>query len=159
MIDTSPWSCCSRWSPWLACSGHTISSTGPSVSPFRIFFLELWYTCDFFIDESFVSFIIKKEFSFVYFLTNSSGSSSCQKQIFLILSLLLISANWRILVNIDSGDGDSAHPRGMLSHLSETNSQTSVGIILPNPFHRTGENDDLKREMDKAAPHSNVCKF
>ena len=40
MIDTSPWSCCSRWSPWLACSGHTISSTGPSVSPFRDFFRE-----------------------------------------------------------------------------------------------------------------------
>ena len=60
----------------------------------------------------------------------------------------MISANWRILVNIDSGDGDSAHPRGMLSHLSETNSQTSVGIILPNPFHRTGENDDLKRSRD-----------
>ena len=29
MIDTSPWS---------SCSGHTISSTGPSVSPFRDFF-------------------------------------------------------------------------------------------------------------------------
>ena len=39
MIDTSPWSCCSRWSPWLACSGHTISSTGPSVSPFRDFLI------------------------------------------------------------------------------------------------------------------------
>ena len=37
MIDTSPWSSCSRKSPWLACSGHTISSTGPSVSPFRDF--------------------------------------------------------------------------------------------------------------------------
>ena len=39
MIDTSPWSSCSCWSPWLACSGHTISSTGPSVSPFRDFLL------------------------------------------------------------------------------------------------------------------------
>ena len=37
MIDTSPWSSCSRWSPRLACSGHTISSTGPSVSTFRDF--------------------------------------------------------------------------------------------------------------------------
>ena len=37
MIDTSPWSSCSRQSPWLPCSGHTISSTGPSVSPFRDF--------------------------------------------------------------------------------------------------------------------------
>ena len=25
--------------PWLACSSHTISSTGPSVSPFRDFFV------------------------------------------------------------------------------------------------------------------------
>ena len=32
MIDTSHWSSCSRWSP---CSSHTISSTLPSVSPFR----------------------------------------------------------------------------------------------------------------------------
>ena len=39
MIDTSPWSSCSRQSPWLPCSGHTISSTGPSVSPFRDFFV------------------------------------------------------------------------------------------------------------------------
>ena len=31
MIFTSPWSSCSRRSPWLPCSGHTISSTGPSV--------------------------------------------------------------------------------------------------------------------------------
>ena len=31
MIDTSP------WSPWLPYSGHTFSSTGPSVSPFRDF--------------------------------------------------------------------------------------------------------------------------
>ena len=38
MIDTSPWSSCSRKSPWLDCSGHTISFTGPSVSPFRDFF-------------------------------------------------------------------------------------------------------------------------
>ena len=37
MIDTSPWSSCSRRSPWLPCSGHRISSTGPSVSPFRDF--------------------------------------------------------------------------------------------------------------------------
>ena len=37
MIDTSTWSSCSRRSPWLPCSGHTISSTGPSVSPFRDF--------------------------------------------------------------------------------------------------------------------------
>ena len=39
MIDTSPWSSCSRQSPWLPSSGHTISSTGPSVSPFRDFFI------------------------------------------------------------------------------------------------------------------------
>ena len=39
MIDTSPWSSCSRRSPWLACSGHTISSTGPSVSPFWDFYV------------------------------------------------------------------------------------------------------------------------
>ena len=38
MIDTSPWPSCSRQSPRLPCSGHTISSTGPSVSPFRDFF-------------------------------------------------------------------------------------------------------------------------
>ena len=37
MIDTSPWSSCSCLSPWLGCSGHTFSSTGPSVSPFRDF--------------------------------------------------------------------------------------------------------------------------
>ena len=39
MIETLPWSSCSRghWSPWLAYFGHTISSTGPSVSPFRDF--------------------------------------------------------------------------------------------------------------------------
>ena len=40
MIDTSPWSSCSCLSPWLGCSGHTFSSTGPSVSPFRDFFLK-----------------------------------------------------------------------------------------------------------------------
>ena len=34
MIDTSPWSSCSCQSPGLPCFGHTISSTGPSVSPF-----------------------------------------------------------------------------------------------------------------------------
>ena len=34
MIYTSPWSSCSRQSPWLPGSGHTISSIGPSVSPF-----------------------------------------------------------------------------------------------------------------------------
>ena len=28
-------------SPWLPCSGYTISSTGPSVSPFRDFFTGL----------------------------------------------------------------------------------------------------------------------
>ena len=42
MIDTSitsPWSSCSRQSPWLPCCyGHTISSTGPSVSTFWDFF-------------------------------------------------------------------------------------------------------------------------
>ena len=37
MIDTSPWSSCSSQSPWLPCSGHTVNSTGPSVSPFRDF--------------------------------------------------------------------------------------------------------------------------
>ena len=41
MIDTSPWSSCSRQSPWLPCSGHTISSTGPSVSPFRDFLVTI----------------------------------------------------------------------------------------------------------------------
>ena len=35
LIDTSPWSSCSSRSPWLPCSDHTITSTGPSVSPFR----------------------------------------------------------------------------------------------------------------------------
>ena len=44
MIDTSPWPSCSSQSPWLPCSGHTISSTGPSVSPFRDFLL-LYCTC------------------------------------------------------------------------------------------------------------------
>ena len=38
MIDTSPWS---PWSTWLPCFGHTISSTGPSVSPFRDFFYQI----------------------------------------------------------------------------------------------------------------------
>ena len=38
MIDTSTWSSCSRRSPWLPCSGQTISSTGPSVSLFWDFF-------------------------------------------------------------------------------------------------------------------------
>ena len=35
MIDTSPWSPCSRrspWSPWLLSSVHAIRSTGPNVS-------------------------------------------------------------------------------------------------------------------------------
>ena len=32
MIDTSAWSSCSSRSTWLACYGHTISSTGLSVS-------------------------------------------------------------------------------------------------------------------------------
>ena len=41
MIDTSPWSSCSRHSPWLPCSSHTISSTGPSLSPFRDFFYSM----------------------------------------------------------------------------------------------------------------------
>ena len=44
MIDTSPWSSCSRKSPWLDCSGHTISFTGPSVSPFRDFLFLFWDT-------------------------------------------------------------------------------------------------------------------
>ena len=43
MIDTSPWSSCSRRSPWLLCSGHKISSTGPSVSPFRDFLIFMKY--------------------------------------------------------------------------------------------------------------------
>ena len=38
MIDSSPSSSCSRWSPRSPCSGHRISSTGPSVSPFRDFY-------------------------------------------------------------------------------------------------------------------------
>ena len=45
MIDTSPWSSCSRrspWSPWLPCSSHKISFAGPSVSPFRDFFYTAW---------------------------------------------------------------------------------------------------------------------
>ena len=41
MIDTSPWSSCSHRSPWSPCSSLTFSSTGPSVSPFRDFFLFL----------------------------------------------------------------------------------------------------------------------
>ena len=44
MIDTSPWPSCSRQSPWLPCSGHTISSTGPSVSPFRDFFSPFFFS-------------------------------------------------------------------------------------------------------------------
>ena len=47
MIDMSPWSSCSCLSPWLGCSGHTFSSAGPSVSPFRDFFLgilvHMWF--------------------------------------------------------------------------------------------------------------------
>ena len=47
LIDTSPWSYCSRQSSWLPCSGHTISSTEASVSPFRDFLIGmvyfLWY--------------------------------------------------------------------------------------------------------------------
>ena len=46
MIDTSPWSSCSRRSPLLPYSSHTISSTGPSVT-FQDFlskkFAEQWY--------------------------------------------------------------------------------------------------------------------
>ena len=38
IIDTSPCSSCSRWSPWLPCYSNTISSAGPSVSPFWDFF-------------------------------------------------------------------------------------------------------------------------
>ena len=41
-IDTSPWSSCSCQSPWLPCFGHTISSTGLSVSPFQNF--KFWST-------------------------------------------------------------------------------------------------------------------
>ena len=41
MIDTSPWSSCSRWSPRSPCFGRKISSTGPSVSPFRDFYILL----------------------------------------------------------------------------------------------------------------------
>ena len=47
MIDTLPWSSCSRrspWPPWLPCSSHTFSSAGPSVSPFRDF---LYGNCKF----------------------------------------------------------------------------------------------------------------
>ena len=43
MIDTSPWSSCSRRSPWSPCSSHTFSSTGPSVSPFRDFLVTFWF--------------------------------------------------------------------------------------------------------------------
>ena len=42
MIDTSPWSSCSRRSPWLPCSSHKISFTGPSVSPFWDFSMCVW---------------------------------------------------------------------------------------------------------------------
>ena len=38
-MDTSPWSPYSSQTPWLPCSGLTISSTGSSVSPFRDFYL------------------------------------------------------------------------------------------------------------------------
>ena len=57
MIDTSPWSFCSRrspwspWSTWLPCSIHTFSSTGPSVSPFRDFCV-LIYKFETFCDVS-----------------------------------------------------------------------------------------------------------
>ena len=44
MIDRSLWSSCSCLSPWLGCYGHTFSSTGPSVSPFRDFFLLFLYS-------------------------------------------------------------------------------------------------------------------
>ena len=41
MINTSPWSSCSRQSPWLPCSSHTISSMSlciiSSVRAFKIF--------------------------------------------------------------------------------------------------------------------------
>ena len=41
MIDTSSSSSCSRWSPRSPCFGRKISSTGPSVSPFRDFYILL----------------------------------------------------------------------------------------------------------------------
>ena len=41
MIDTSPWSSCSRRSPRSPCSRHRISSTGPSVSPVRDIYILL----------------------------------------------------------------------------------------------------------------------
>ena len=44
MIDTSPWSSCSSLLPWLPCSCHTISSTGPSVSTFRDLSIKWLYT-------------------------------------------------------------------------------------------------------------------
>ena len=49
MIDTSPWSSCSCQSPWLPCFGHTISSTGPSVSPFRDFCILMFFFSRYFI--------------------------------------------------------------------------------------------------------------
>ena len=74
MIDTSPWSSCSCLSPWLGCSGHTFSSAGPNVSPFRDFFLGILVHMWFRHRWKFCVFHHKKELSFVYFLTNSSGS-------------------------------------------------------------------------------------
>ena len=59
MIDTSPWSSCSRrspWSPWSPCSSHTFSSTGPSVSPFRDFLIsDLFFSDQFFLRSVFFS--------------------------------------------------------------------------------------------------------
>ena len=43
MIDTLPWSSCLRQSPWLPCTSHTISFTGPSVSPSQDF---SFFKCD-----------------------------------------------------------------------------------------------------------------
>ena len=79
MIDTSPWSSCSLRSPWLPCSGHTISSTGPSVSPFRDFLCQsCFYFCLYsFIFSHLISlWLIVPELSRSNILKASSISSS-----------------------------------------------------------------------------------
>ena len=73
MIDTSPWSSCSRRSPWLACSGHTISSTGPSVSPFWDF----WRQTFIFHMQEFTTLFISRRIAGSYQLFPQVGLSSC----------------------------------------------------------------------------------
>ena len=82
MIDTSPWSSCSRQSLWLLCLGHTISSTGPSVSPFRDFYLyslsesSLLGTSSTLVEMK-MSSSFKARFSFAHCRTRSTPTSVC----------------------------------------------------------------------------------